>query len=72
MIAIYDTSDDLVEVVLDSGADCHVLPLSYHSEDLGTTEFPELRIVISDAQGNPIKRTETRANITYEFQKEEL
>eukprot|EP00439_Symbiodinium_sp_Y106_P071004 s3839_g12.t1 len=29
---------ELVEVVLDSGADCHVLPLSYYSEDLGSEE----------------------------------
>eukprot|EP00439_Symbiodinium_sp_Y106_P008021 s10553_g1.t1 len=31
-------SEPLVEVVLDSGADCHVLPLSYYSEDLGQME----------------------------------
>ena len=59
-----------VEVVLDSGAGCHVLPLSYYSDDLGTKELPELRMVISDAQGNLIRATETRANITFEFTKE--
>ena len=59
-----------VEVCLDSGADCHVLPLSFYSEELGTTELPELRMMIADAQGNAIRTTETRANITFEFQKE--
>ena len=59
-----------VEVCLDSGADCHVLPLSFFSEELGTTELPELRMMITDAQGNAIRATETRANITFEFQKE--
>ena len=62
-------SEPLVEVVLDSGADCHVLPLSYYSEDLGTVEFPALRMVIQDAQGNRIRTAETRANITFEFQR---
>ena len=57
---------ELVEVVPDTGADCHMLPLSYYSEDLGTVEFPALRMVI---QGNRIKTTETRANITFEFQR---
>ena len=55
--------------MLDSGADWHVLPLSYYSEDLGTVEFPALRMVIQDAQGNRIRTTETRANITFEFQR---
>ena len=41
--------------MLDSGADCHVLPLAYYSEDLGTVEFPALRMVIQDAQGTRIK-----------------
>ena len=59
-----------VEVCLDSGADCHVLPLSFYSEELGTTELPELRMMITDAQDNAIRTTETRANITFEFQKE--
>ena len=60
-----------VEVCLDSGADCRVLPLSFYSEEeLGTTELPELRMMITDAQGNAIRTTETRANITFEFQKE--
>ena len=57
-----------VEVCLDSGADC--LPQSYYSEDLGTTELPELRMMITDAQGNAVRTTETRANITFELQKE--
>ena len=59
-----------VEVCLDSGADCHVLPLSFYSEELGTTELSGLRMMITDAQGNAIRTTETRANITFEFQKE--
>ena len=59
-----------VEVCLDSGADCHVLPLSFYSEGLGTTELPELRMMITDAQGNARRTTETRANITFELQKE--
>ena len=59
-----------VEVCLDSGADCHVLPLSFYSEELGTTELPELRMMITDAQGNAVRTTETRANVTFEFQKE--
>ena len=59
-----------VEVCLDSVADCHVLPLSFYSEELGTTELPELRMIITDAQGNAIRTTETRASITFEFQKE--
>ena len=59
-----------VEACLDSGADCHVLPLGFYSEELGTTELPELRMMITDAQGNAIRTTETRANITFEFQKE--
>ena len=63
------TYSELVEVVLDSGADCHVLPLAYYSEDLGTVEFPALRMVIQDAQGNRIRTTESRANITFEFQR---
>ena len=46
---------------LDSGADCHVLP---------PNELPELRMMITDAQGNAIRTTETRANITFELQKE--
>ena len=62
---------DLVEVVLDSGADCHVLPMSYYDESLGTPAFPALRMVISDAQGNAIRTTECRANITFEFQKDD-
>ena len=40
--------DNPVEVVLDSGADCHVLPMWYYADDLGTIEFPELRMVIAD------------------------
>ena len=59
-----------VEVCLDSGADCHVLPLSFYSEELGTTELPDLRMMITDAQGNAIRTTQTRANITFELQKE--
>ena len=59
-----------VEVCLDSGADCHVLPLSFYSEDLGTTELPELRMMITDAPRNAIRARETRANITFELQKE--
>ena len=41
-VTVRASYSDLVEVVLDlldSGADCHVSPLSYHSEDLGTAEF---------------------------------
>ena len=59
-----------VEVCLDSGADCHILPLSFYSEELGTTELPELRMMITDAQGNAMRTTETRANITFELQRE--
>ena len=59
-----------VEVCLDSGADCHILPLSFYSEELGTTELLELRMMITDAQGNAIRTTEARANITFELQKE--
>ena len=59
-----------VKVCIDSGADCHVLPLSFYSEELGTTELPELRMMITDPQGNAVRTTETRANITFEFQKE--
>ena len=56
---------------LDSGADCHVLPLSFYSEELGASELPELRMMrTADAQGNAIRTTETGANITFEFQKE--
>ena len=51
-------------------ADCHVIPLSFYSEELGTTELPELRMMITNAQGNAIRTTETRANITFESQKE--
>ncbi|CAE7514254.1 unnamed protein product [Symbiodinium natans] len=61
--------EDLIEVVLDSGADCHVLPLSYYSEDLGEVELPALKMVITDAQGNAIRTTEARTNITFEFQR---
>ena len=67
--AIGATYSELVEVVLDSGADFHVLPLAYYSEDFGMVEFPALRMVIQDAQGNRIRTTETRANITLEFQR---
>ena len=42
----------------------------FYSEELGTTELPELRMMITDAQGNAIRTTETRANITFELQKE--
>ena len=59
-----------VEVCLDSGADCHVLPLSFYSEELGTTELSELRMMITDAQENAIRTAETRANITFKLQKE--
>ena len=62
--------EEPVEVVLDSGADCHVLPMWYNSEELGTKELPELKMVIADAQGSPIRTTEFRANITFEFEKE--
>ena len=57
-----------VKVCLGSGADCHVLPLSFYSEELGATELPELRMMITDAQGNAIRTTETRANVTFEFE----
>ena len=62
--------EEPVEVVLDSGADCHVSPMWYYSEELGTKELPELKMVIADAQGNPIRTTAFRANITFEFEKE--
>ena len=57
-------------VVLDSGADTHVLPLSYYSEELGTSAYPKLKLVIRDAQGNAIHTTEQKMNITFEFRKE--
>ena len=44
--------------------------MSFFCEELGTTELPELRMMITDAQGNAIRTTETRANITFELQKE--
>ena len=38
---------------------------------MGTSECPALKLIIRDAQGNAIKTTEQRANITFdEFQKE--
>ncbi|OLP77412.1 hypothetical protein AK812_SmicGene42518 [Symbiodinium microadriaticum] len=63
---IYDFS----KVVLDSGADTHVLPLSYYSEELGTSAYPKLKLVIRDVQGNAIHTTEQKMNITFEFRKE--
>ena len=37
-----------VEVCLDSGADCHVLPLSFYSEELGTTNYRVTRTAYDD------------------------
>ncbi|CAE7208752.1 unnamed protein product [Symbiodinium microadriaticum] len=68
MVNLWD--DSLTEVVLDSGADTHVLPLSYYSEELGTSAYPKLKLVIRDAQGNAIHTTEQKMNITFEFRKE--
>ena len=68
MVNLWDES--LTEVVLDSGADTHVLPLSYYSEELGTSAYPKLKLVIRDAQGNAIHTTEQKMNITFEFRKE--
>ena len=45
------------------------MPLSYYSEDLGEVELPALKMVITDAQGNAIRTTEARTNITFEFQR---
>ena len=61
--------EQLEQHTLSWWTDCHVLPLAYYSEDLGTVEFPALRMAIQDAQGNRIRTTETRANITFEFQR---
>ena len=44
-----------------------MLPLSHHSEDLGTSELPALSMVITDAQGNRI-RTNCR-DLMLDFQK---
>ena len=52
---------DLSRCGLDSGADCHVLPLSFYSEESGTTELPELRMMFTDAQGNAIRTTENKS-----------
>ncbi|OLP76193.1 hypothetical protein AK812_SmicGene43904 [Symbiodinium microadriaticum] len=68
MVNLWDES--LTEVVLDSGADTHVLPLSYYSGELGTSAYPKLKLVIRDAQGNAIHTTEQKMNITFEFRKE--
>ena len=66
MVNLWD--DSLIEVVLDSGADTHVLPLSYYSDELGESAYPKLK-VIRDAQGNAIQTTEQKMNITFEFRK---
>ena len=68
MVNLWD--DSLIEVVLDSGADTHVLPLSYYSDELGTSAYPKLKLVIRDTQGNAIHTTEQKMNITFEFRKE--
>ena len=39
-------------------------------ELIGTKDLPELKMVIADAQGNPIRTAEYRANIKIEFEKE--
>ena len=68
MVILWDES--LIEVVLDSGADTHVLPLSYYSDELGTSAYPKLKLVIRDVQGNSIQTAEQKMNITFEFRKE--
>ncbi|CAE7658644.1 unnamed protein product, partial [Symbiodinium sp. KB8] len=67
MVNLWD--DSLIEVVLDSGADTHVLPLSFYLDELGTSAYPKLKLVIRDAQGNAIHTTEQKMNITFEVRK---
>ena len=55
------------EVVLDSGADCHVLPMSW-SQDVGETS--KMEYVLKDAQGNVIPTCLVRQNVVFEFTKE--
>ena len=55
------------EVVLDSGADCHVLPMSW-SQDVGETS--KMEYLLKDAQGNVIPTCPVRQNVVFEFTKE--
>ena len=55
------------EVVLDSEADCHVLPMSW-SHDVGETS--RMEYLLKDAQGNVIPTCPVRQNVVFEFTKE--
>ncbi|CAE7468205.1 unnamed protein product [Symbiodinium sp. CCMP2592] len=58
---------DACEVVLDSGADCHVLPMDW-AEEVGETSNFEYHL--KDAQGKVIPTLPVRQNVTFVFTKE--
>ena len=64
---IEETSSGLekVEVILDSGADCTVLPMSYRA--VGNTDPYASKSVLLDAQGNKIEGGESRVCVNFEI-----
>ena len=53
------------EIILDSGADCHVLPMSWQVGVETGTQY-----ALRDAQGNSIATSAVREKVTFEFAKE--
>ena len=56
---------DRVEVILDSGADCTVLPLSYQA--VGHKDSSASKSILLDAQGNQIEGGESRVFVNFEI-----
>ena len=56
---------DRVEVILDSGADCTVLPLSYQA--VGHKDSSGSKSILLDAQGNKIEGGESRVFVHFEI-----
>ena len=54
-----------VEVILDSGADCTVLPLSYQA--VGHKDSYANKSILLDAQGNKIEGGESRVSVNFEI-----
>ena len=54
-----------VEVILDSGADCTVLPLSYQA--VGHEDSSVSKSILLDAQGNKIEGGESRVFVNFEI-----
>ena len=56
---------DRAEVILDSGADCTVLPLSYQA--VGHKDSSVSKSILLDAQGNKIEGGESRVFVNFEI-----